>query len=280
MQENLASLLSLSQEPIDLERRDQNGRTALLYFVENTKPAGDPAYAPLEYISSIRCLKALGADFQAKTPEGYTALHIWASRYLSVSGDKFLQNLRSTRVEKLKSLINCGVPIDAVDRTGRTAIELSCKVHFDGITKVDRLLRPRIWREVLESTGHDPAQFQVLVDAFPDLQRNVDTQAPHTKGDELEASGSTSHYGPATPDSSNQFLSDEYDSGSTDTEDNASDQSSEASLDHDPSSPAAQARTSEPPSPSPSVRFRAPAGTFWDVIDYAVEQQEGNSWES
>lgn len=175
------------------------------------------------------------------------------------------------------ALIECGVPVDTVDRNGQTAIELNCKVTF---AKRDRLLRPRIWREILEATGYDPAQFQVLVDAFPDLQRKVEIQTYHTEEDELAASGSASPCDPATLGSGNEFLSDEYDRDSTDTEDNASGQSSEASVDHDPSSPAAQARTSEPPSPSPSARVRAPAGTFWDVIDYAVEQQEGNPWES
>lgn len=273
--------MGASRGIVDIEWQNREGLTPLLAFVHRfERSIFYHKLKPDEAVACLKCLKALGADFAVKTRLGETALHIWASSIRM--NDFMVQTYRSIIVRILRGLIDCGVPVHAVDGDGKTAVEQSCTVDFDdpiGLYK-DRLLRPIIWIETLENTGNDPAQFQVLVDAFPDLQRNVYTQATHTEGDELEASGSASRYDPTTPDSGNEVLSDEYDSDSTDTEDIASHQSSEASLDHDPSSPAAQARTSEPPSPSPSARVRAPAGTFWDVIDYAVEQQEGNPWES
>lgn len=226
---------------VGIEQRNQDGLPTLLEYIERCALSAFGGSSAS--LASIRFLKSSGADFQAKTPDGRTALHIWSHYYLRLLDSATIEKNWELYVEFLGFLIDCGVPVDAVDSAGTTAVERSCAgtiFDFMNACRIDRTLQCRLWREVLENTGNDPAQFQVLVNAFPDLQRNVDTQASHT-------------------------------------EDIASDQSSEASLDHDP---AVQARTSEPPSPSPFARVRAPAGTFWDVIDYAVEQQEGNPWES
>ncbi|KAL1629984.1 hypothetical protein SLS54_000843 [Diplodia seriata] len=172
-----------------------------------------------------------------------------------------------------EKLIDNGAAVDAVDADNETAVEQSCSVNFYPSGHSDRSLCPKLWREVLESTGHDPSQQKVLVDAFPDLRRKVDTSTTYL--DEPVEGNSNNIPDYVYTDSGDDLCFDEYSSDDAETEDSASG-SSEASLDPDPSS-SAEARTSEPPSPTPAARVQAPAGTFWDVIDYAAEE-EGNPW--
>ncbi|KAL1649489.1 hypothetical protein SLS58_001545 [Diplodia intermedia] len=195
-----------------------------------------------------------------------------------------LNSTYHVKVNNEKRILRARDPTKSVDKRTSKAVTtndgtllLRTRTRFENDASMDERilesLRPKLWREVLESTGHDPSQHKVLVDAFPGLRADANTSTTYL--DEPMESSSKNIPDYVYTDSGDGLCFDEYSSDDAETEDSASG-SSEASLDPDPSS-SAEARTSEPSSPTAAARVQAPAGTFWDVIDYAVEE-EGNPW--
>ncbi|KAL1616749.1 hypothetical protein SLS56_011274 [Neofusicoccum ribis] len=157
-------------------------------------------------------------------------------------------------------------------------------LQYDG---KNRILEPRLWHEVLETHGYDPEDFGVFVVANPHTVcrsenaiyiGNKQTDRSSYNGNETSEAGNLDlsdyleGYGRDNSEEAHMYSEEDY--GASESEKTDSDsESSEPASDLD-TELTHEAWTSTRPITKPAP----PPGTFWAVIDHAVEQ-EGNPWE-
>lgn len=284
-----------SHGPIDTEKKNQRGLTALLYIVEKNRHS-----LTGRIFSQLKLLHSLGADFQAQDDHGRTALHIAAEGVMTRSDDK-IQKRYDSIVNLLTTLIRYGTPVYILDNEGRTA--LSIYVEPPCLFRGDLTLRPRVWIEALQKSGHDPVNFQVLSEAFPDLRRKSadqtgQSQTNHEGNGHLGDDDLGSSPEPDESDSPSDYSADAWEEdGDNCSDDNSPDLSpgsgfSDSLSDcHDDYSAGGCGELDDSPESleqvwtSGAISSSAPSSassepqprTFWAVIDHAVEQ-EGNPW--
>ncbi len=141
----------MGAEFIDLEEKDEYGRTSLLICSTGFGYGVNP--------DCIKFLLDRGASVRAKDNDGWTCLHLIFRDRKHWSRDKphYAQgrSLKSSVRDSLMLLVEAGADIHARTNGGRCVFNAA---YRSGTGHEERLYRARFWEEVLTACGYDGAR--------------------------------------------------------------------------------------------------------------------------
>ena len=140
-----ANLKALVHADVDIEGRDERGRTAL------HEAAGE--WDSEAHRGHIEVLLEAGADIEARDRDGWTPLHLAAAW----DGD----------IDRVEALVGAGANIEARGQGGWTALHLAASMPYDGLSSgspraLEALLKLGANTEVRDDEGQTPLHVAAL----------------------------------------------------------------------------------------------------------------------